>query len=356
MGNNFSAIKEFYSNTTSRKKLNSEYCIVFVYNSPDTINDPIYYSECVYNEELNMILNSFRSVAEYVYHFDGEIAFAEKINNLKNKHNYILVYSMAQNVIGVGRRSFIPLLCDYYGLINIGANTKSTFLARSKDIMFRLVKGIDGVVIPNTYFVNSPEDLLSIPPRIINDVFLLKPTDESASIGLEVIGNTNLSKEKILNHLQDYMSRFPSFCIQEFIEGREVAVPLLRFENNYYCPGISEVDFPEGMSYLDYDAVAIGSYGYIEYDGKLSDQLINSSIKVAKLFGFKSISRVDFRIRGEICYIEDINVNPTVSEYNGVNPLFCNQLNSNPDCVYKLMVFAALNEYGLLEPSLNYSP
>lgn len=356
MKNNFSTIKEFYSDIISRKKLNSEYCVVFVYNSPNTINDPIHFSECVYNEELYMILNSFRTVAEYVYNVDGEEAFIKNVENLKSKHKYILVYSMAQNVIGVGRRSFIPLLCDYYGLINIGADTKSTFLARSKDIMFRIAKDCDGVFFPNTYFINSLDDLLSIPPHIVQDKFLLKPTDESASIGLEVITNTNTPRERILKKLHDYQSRFPSFCIQEFIEGREVAVPLLRFENNYYCPGISEVDFPDGMSYLDYDAVALGSYGYIEYDGELSDQLVNSSIKVAKLLGFKSISRIDFRIREGVCYIEDINVNPTVSENNGVNPLFCNQLNARPDCVYKIMLYTALNDRGLLKPSLNYTP
>lgn len=222
--------------------------------------------------------------------------------------------------------------------------------------MFRLAKGNDGVFFPNTYFVNNPEDLLSVPSHIIHKKHLLKPTDESASIGLEVITDTNQAKEKLIENLRAYMSRFPSFCIQEYIEGREVAVPLLRFNNNYYCPGISEVDFPAGMSYLDYDTVATGSYGFVEYKEELSDMLIYSSIIVAKLFGFKSISRIDFRIRDGIGYIEDINVNPTVSETNGVNPLFCNQLNAKPYCVYQLMVYTALNDLGLLKPSLNHAP
>ena len=84
-----------------------------------TINKLATLSECIFQEELHMIVTSFRKTAEVVYAIDGENKFINCILDLKRKHKYLLVYSMAQNLNGDGRRSLIPLLCDYYNLINM---------------------------------------------------------------------------------------------------------------------------------------------------------------------------------------------------------------------------------------------
>ena len=41
-----------------------------------------------------------------------------------------------------------------------------------------------------------------------------------------------------------------------------------------------------------------------------------------------SCTRIDFRIRDNVPYVEDIGANPTVSEANGVNQLYCHYLSS----------------------------
>lgn len=355
MVGDFSYIQRLYEEIRAKDKLSNEYCVAFVYNSADKIRDTIHASECVFPEERDMIISSFRKSVKWVYSFDGEESFARSISSLKAKHQYVLVYSMAQNLNGIGRRCLVPLLCDYYGLINIGAGFMECVYGGSKYLMYEMLQET-GIRFPKTYYILSKDDLDCLANRMPEGKWLLKPNDESASIGIEVIEMSKYTKSEFKEKLIEYRKMFPIFCLQEFIEGDEVAVPLLKYKSTYYCPGISQVVFRAGKTYLDYDTVALGDCSYCEYTGPLSDILIANSIKVAEKLDYKAISRVDFRIKDEICYIEDIGPNPTISEFNGVNELFRTHLNASGSCVYQLLLFAAMGQNCLFEPSFDNTP
>ena len=72
---------------------------------------------------------------------------------------------------------------------------------------------------------------------------------------------------------------------------------------------------------------------------------------VAKTRNVNDKCRIDFRIRNNIPYIEDIGANPTISTNNGVNQLYCTYLRAEPDCVYAILVYAALIEHNLFKPT-----
>lgn len=349
MFGNFNNIISLFQEIKSQKKLNSEYCIVFVYNSPQTMGDTFHTSECIFPEELHMITSSFNRVATFVYSFDGEEQFIREISALKMKHKYVMVYSMAQNLNGSGRRSLIPLLCEYFHLINIGADFMSCALGRSKEIMYTLLKS-QGFLFPKTFFFRDFDSFDEIPIEIQKGKWLLKPNNESSSIGMEVHCFDKYTLTDIRSLLEKYHTEHPIFCIQEFIEGDEVAVPILKIKDYYYCPGISQVDFPEGMSYISYDMIQLETYGYFEYQGSIKEKLIDISINIAKQLSFTAMSRIDFRIQNNIPYIEDIGVNPTISETNGVNQIYCDYLSSDSWCIYAILVYAALINCGLFEP------
>ena len=349
MINSFNDIQLLFETIKSTPKLNELYCILFIYNSPKTMSDSLHESECVFDEELNMIVSSFRKIAENVYSIDGETEFLRKIPELKQKYKYILVYSMAQNITGNGRRSLIPLLCDYYKLINIGADFMSCTFGRSKDIMYSLLYP-KGIPFPETYYIYDDETIINIFPKIKTGKWLLKPNNESSSIGMQVHTFDGYTIEKIKDYFHSYQKKYPVFCVQKFIEGEEVAVPILKISDKYYCPGISQVVFPEGKNYIDYDMVALETYGYCEYSGPIREQLINISVQVTKSLNLTAMPRIDFRICNNTPYIEDIGANPTISESNGVNQLYCDYLQAEPWCVYAILVYAALIEHQLFKP------
>ena len=347
---NFEYVIKLFEIIKQYPRLGDDYAIFFVYNSPRTMRDTRHLSECILEEELNMILTSFRKVALHVYAIDGEEEFIRSIPKYRKSFKNLLVYSMAQNLNGDGRRSLVPLLCDYYGLINIGANFISTVMGRSKDIMYSILKP-KGFIFPKTYYIYNDTDVDIVFHFIRNGIWLLKPNNESSSIGMQVHDFSQYSDSTLRSLLTEYHKAYPVYCIQEFIDGEEVAVPILKIKTGYYCPGVSQVKFPQGKNYIDYDMVELETYSYFEYDGNLKEKMFEISANVAKTLKLTAMSRIDFRIRNNIPYIEDIGANPTISTNNGVNQLYCTYLRAEPDCVYAILVYAALIEHNLFKPT-----
>lgn len=100
---NDQSIHKLYNTIIHTKPLSSEYAVVFVYNEESRIEDTEHSSECITSIERDMIINSFRKSVQYVYAINGEDSFINMISTLKKKHQYIFVYSMAQNIAGIGR-------------------------------------------------------------------------------------------------------------------------------------------------------------------------------------------------------------------------------------------------------------
>ena len=348
---NFEYIIKLFKAINQCPSLGDNYCIIFVYNSPQTMQDTRHLSECILEEELNMILTSFKKVAKHVYAIDGEEKFISSIHKYKKHFKHLLVYSMSQNLDGDGRRSLIPLLCDYYGLINIGANFISTVMGRTKDIMYSIIEP-KGFIFPKTFYIYNDLDLDEVIHFIKKGIWLLKPNNESSSIGMQVHNFSQYRDSELRSLLVKYHKEYPVYCIQEFIDGEEVAVPILKIKEKYYCPGISQVKFPQGKNYIDYDMVALETYDYFEYNGNLKEKLFEISVNVAKTLKLTSMSRIDFRILNNTPYIEDIGANPTISANNGVNHLYCEYLQATPDCVYAVLVYTALIEHNLFKPPL----
>ena len=349
---NDSIIPELYKMISSMKPLSEQYAVIFVYNEESLIEDKEHSSECIPSIERDMITDSFRKSMQFVYPINGESSFIEMLPKIKKKHTYVMVYSMAQNINGTGRRSLIPLLCDYYKLINIGSDFLSSTLSGDKELMYKLIAPYVNSNIPSTIYVNNSTNLKEILRSLTYGIYMLKPNDESASIGVKRIEFSLSNTEDTLKLLMDYQKKYSQFCIQEYIDGPEIEIPLLFYEEKYYCPGCVKIVNSNLSGYLDYDTVKMDDYSFIEYNNTLSAEIINCSKKVAKALNFKTICRIDFRIKDNIPYIIDIGANPTISFHSSTNFIFRNQFNDE-SAVYRLLLFMGLNKAGLFKPSFD---
>ncbi|MBO5138883.1 MAG: ATP-grasp domain-containing protein [Bacilli bacterium] len=334
-------IYKLYNAIIHTKLLSAEYAVVFVYNEESLIDDIEHSTECITSIEKDMIINSFRKSAQYVYAINGEDSFIRMISTLKKKHHYIFVYSMAQNIAGIGRRSLVPLLCDYCKLNNIGSNFYASTLGGDKELMYKLIVSHVNNNIPFTVYINETTNLTQILESIESGTYILKPNDESASIGVEKIDISRENTTDILNKLTIYRKKHLHFCIQEYIDGPEIEVPLLFHEHEYYCPGCVEILNSSPSGYLDYDTVKMDDYSFEEYTGELSTDIITCSKDVAKALGFETICRIDFRIKNNVPYIIDIGANPTISFHSSTNYIFRKRFGDS-SAVYQLLLFIGL--------------
>ena len=349
---NVQNIYELYNTLIHTKPLSSDYAVVFVYNEESLIEDIEHSSECITPIERDMIINSFRKSAQYVYATNGEDTFINAISTLEKKHKYIFVYSMAQNIAGIGRRSLVPLLCNYYKLNNIGSDFYSSTLGGDKELMYTLLAPYVNSNIPFTVYIDESTNLKETLDKIESGTYILKPIDESASIGVKKVDISNENTTNILNQLIKYQEKYLRFCIQEYIDGLEIEVPLLFYENDYYCPGCVQIINSSPSGYLDYDTVKMDDYSFKEYTGELSKDLIYCGKKVAAALGFETICRIDFRIKNNTPYIIDIGANPTISFHSSTNYIFRERF-GDESAVYQLLLFISLANAKLFKPSLD---
>lgn len=339
--------REFYS----CGKLNKKFAIVFVYNDCNNADD-LHQSECITPNEHLMILNSFREIAEFVYSFNSEDSFIENIKLLQFKHKHLLVYSMAQNINGIGRRALIPLICKYYNLINIGSNEYSSFLSGDKKLMHQLLCN-ENLNFPQTIFIdryNFP-NLIDTIKSISDGKYIIKPIDESASIGVKVVNYSRHNMVELEKELLKYALKYNSFCLQEFIDGKEVEVPVMKIREEFFSPGVCEIVFEQCTNYLDYDTVGMNAYGFTTYTD-FKQKIVDNAKCVAKTLEFDVLGRIDFRIKNGIPYIIDIGANPTISTHSTTNYLFKKVFGSE-SIVYHLLVIISLMRHNLFKPSLD---
>lgn len=346
-----SYIKKLYEDFYAQSKLNKDYAIIFVYNSPKNA-DEMHKTECIYPIEHEMIFNSFCKVAQYVYSYSSEDEFISEVNRLKIRHEYLLVYSMAQNISGIGRRTLIPLICRYYNLINIGSNEYASFLSGNKKLMHELLSRNHDLYFPKTIYINNstPSQLENIVKSIHTGIYMIKPIDESASIGVKMLNFNDYNLGDLVNELYAYNQIYSSFCLQEYISGTEIEVPLVMINNDYFCPGICQILFECNSQYLDYDTVGVDAYDFTFYS-KNTSKIITNAVSAVRQLNFDVISRVDYRIHNGTPYIIDIGANPTVSTHSTTNFLF-KRLFDDESSIYHLLVIRALIQNGLFKPSL----
>lgn len=345
-------IKELYKCFLNREKLGINYAIIFVFN--DTNNaDKMHWTECITPIEYRMIMKSFFQISQYVYSFNSEDKFIKSIPSLKLKHKNILVYSMAQNVKGNGRRVLIPLICKYYNLINIGSNESSSFLSGDKKLMFNLLNNIKELHFPSSIYCDSQSNtgFKSIIRNLPNGKYILKPNDESASIGVTLLDYNNSYTNKAIEIIEEYSKIYSSFVIQELIDGDEVEITLLNVNNCFYCPGVCQIIYDKDSLYLDYDTIGADAYDFAEYEGNKED-IINAALIVAQKLNFNVISRIDFRIADDTPYIIGIGANPTISTHSSANYEFRKVFGSESS-IYHILVMKSMMDNNLFEPPLN---
>lgn len=348
------SIDNYYLEINGLSKFNKDFCVLFVFNTDKEIRDNIHTSECITDTEKMMIINSFRKSFTYVYEIPGENHFIENAKNIQKKHKYILVYSMAQNIDGVGRRSLIPLLCDYFGFINIGSSIWASTLGGNKMAMQYLIeRKYKEILFPFTIHISHLDNIEKIVNSIPTGSYILKPNSESASIGVEKLHISKNNRNYFINYLTTYQKKYPNFCIQEFIQGDEVEVPLIFLDQEIYCPGVCLIE--KKSDFLDYDTVELDNYEFRLYSKNINSELIGISKQIAQCLGFDTICRVDYIINGQGAYIIDIGPNPTISRHSSTNFLFRNLFYNDETFVYRLLAINALISHKLFKPSFNES-
>jgi D-alanine-D-alanine ligase len=236
-----------------------------------------------------------------------------------------IVFNLVETVAGRGSMIFFSTaLLDFLRLPYTGCRTDAMFMTSNKPLAKKILNA-DGIATPA--WVTIDEDFTG---TASGDTYLLKPSWEDASVGLddEFILRTS-SPQELRDALLGRRNKLGMECFAEaYIDGREFNVSLLACERGVrVLPGaeILFVDYPaDKLKVLDYRAKWVeDSFEYdntrrtldiAPEDAGLLECLQSIALRCWHLFGLRGYARVDFRVdqKGRPWVLE-INANPCLS-------------------------------------------
>lgn len=285
-------------------------------NSDDYVEYSIK-SEFLSDDEEIKIVTALHNNGFSVRQFYNEEDFIEYVSSsnhqeLSNK----IVISTAQKGTKIGRKSLIPAICDLYGISHVGSNPYVVSLCRDK-YRCGCILATNGMPVPDAWLYQPANGWLPNPPSTMNQQVIIKPNYEASSIGIDAFNVCNNSTiYKKVHQLESIYHQ--EIIVEKFIAGYEIEVPVIVANNTpmVFIPAGIKLDGNKKMGnrILDYNLRNNDAYAYYDFsceDPKTSKNVLDFSIKAAKILNIKGFGRIDFRVTEDGSpYITDIATNP----------------------------------------------
>lgn len=339
-------LKNFF-NEMEQKKYPVNATFIFVYNNYNTYMDDPHLEECFDDSEVHEIIDSISDIFNKVLFFGAEKEFVEWCSTQQNPSQRTYVYTMAQAVEGFGRRTLVPALCQYYGFINLNADTYMSAIGCNKETMYKLLKanGFNNILAPTIFCtqlkdINFEKIYLELGNHII-----LKPINESCCIDTYVL--EDYSEEELASYASKLLTKYGHAMIQKYICGEEIGITVTWHNGNMHTLTPMQILFASGKKHLTHTDSFYGNYELKPC--VVSEDLLETCRKMSLALGFHCITRYDFRhINGDY-YLFDLSPNPTINGYTSSNYAARSTLSCDHRGILRLMVY---EKFALFEPSL----
>ncbi|MGX7264548.1 ATP-grasp domain-containing protein [Enterococcus crotali] len=328
-------------------ELKSDYVVLMVNTLFDeninmlsaSVSEQISVSDLSYKDLLQIETN-FRMSCEYYrfYHSAAEFLGSILLGEL-DVEKKLLLYATTHIDKTNNGRSVLPLIANKQNVISLTGDTYALTITKNKHDYFRILEGI--VPIPVTYKYEENKEYLLKYPAIV------KPTLECCAKGVTLVSNFNeLVKEceKLTNNLNQ------NIIIQEFIDGIEINVPILKM-NEEYLPLPPTVIAPNNnCDILTEKIIKEKNYHYIEPKDQgypLTSDIIKLvhkySILISKQLNLGGLSRIDFRLdkKGE-AYVFDIASIPYLTQSDACCLSIKHLFPENPLALYQALIGSVL--------------
>ncbi|NLL23669.1 MAG: D-alanine--D-alanine ligase [Tissierellia bacterium] len=193
------------------------------------------------------------------------------------------------------------------GVRYVGCGILNSAILMDKE-MGRKVMREAGIPVVSTVTVYKGNGV----PEDIDFPAFVKPSSMGSSIGTSKVKN----RTELLGALQLAFLYDDKALIEEFIDGREVECSVL----NGKVSGVGEI-LP-AHEFYDYEAkyysAASKTLIPADLDPDIVQRIQDISAQAAELFGLDTLSRIDFFVRGEEIFLNEINTMPgftTISMY-----------------------------------------
>lgn len=303
------------------------------------------FDEFFSREEFAEISSAIYNIFGFVKVFYSEVEFVKYVIENTIDIDNTIVFNFSRDGIHEGKKSLIPAFCDLFGIKYTGSNAFVISLLRNKYVFSNFLYQL-GVPVPNTCIYDKELGFISGLPT--KGKKIIKCVNESASIGLT---NSNIIEikdttpyEKIV-HIMNTM-KTNKVLIQDYIEGDECEVLVLKYKQHYYALDPIMLKIPNSpiitssiSNSYDYEFCLLSD----NYNKELCNKIYKCAEKAAALLNIKTYARFDFRIDSDKNYLLfDIAGTPYTIKHSSINYIFKKYGLSYQD-IYKTIVQVTKN-------------
>lgn len=280
--------------------------IILNVNSDSSIQTKIIENREYTRNELRDILHkSFSKFIDEIIFYDNFERFKRSVFN--HLDDFVLNFDFGYN--SRIRNMSVPAFCENYKIKYFNPDPYVQVLCQDKFMTEKFAENF-GIKVPKSLLVfahsYNKEILANFEYPII-----IKPNYESESIGITQNSIVeNMEQADIA--LKQLMKDFDGILVEEYIEGREVAITILENEGELFFEEV-ELIFPESneFKYQAYTSEIKQKIGIeIEKSCYLSDKDIINLKQLYKNLSPNKLIRVDGRIKNAEFYLIEINANP----------------------------------------------
>ncbi|KAB2952708.1 ATP-grasp domain-containing protein [Heliorestis acidaminivorans] len=224
-----------------------------------------------------------------------------------------LVFNLSYGIQGRARYTHVPGILEMLGIPYVGSGPETQAIALDK-VVTKVILMHKGLPTPRFCVLEKADSPLT---EDLSYPLIVKPKDESISLGLRIVHNEEELRAGVANIYE--MFQAPTL-VEEYIEGREINVGLLGNDPVQALPPV-ELDFGEGEQIFSYeDKMEISGRKVRKIcPANLSEAEIERLQKLAidafKALGCFDAARVDFRLdKDGNPYILEINSLPSLGE------------------------------------------
>lgn len=252
------------------------------------------------------------STINYTGYSDYNSFKRDLIDEKLNKSNVeYLVYSTAQIGVDLERRCYVPWLCKEHHLRILTCDSYRLSLLMNKAHHFYLLKLLGHIPETNIYYGQK-----NLQISIQSEYVILKPALECAAVGVKKLINNDIQIKDEVLHMKNLYNQ--NIIIQEYIDGYEVSVPVIKKGKNYVALPPVWVIFEDDI--LTYTAVDDFKYSFkvlpnisFPYNDVIP-KLLEHAEQTMSFLGTDGLTRVDYRIKNsEEYYVFDIAALPVLA-------------------------------------------
>ncbi|MDE6284230.1 MAG: hypothetical protein K2M17_00600 [Bacilli bacterium] len=262
-------------------------------------------SEYFSEEEFEYILTALKECKYNVVCYFDENEFIADFLNSKIRFNDYLVFNLARNGYGVGKKSLIPTFCDLNNIKYTASNGYACSIARNKFHVNALLKYL-GLNSLESYVFNGNWLNGKKPNTSNGKKFITKPLFESASQGVSeksiydpiLSGSIDKFVENNFYRLNQSL-----LIVQEFIEGYEAKTTIIDWDKPYALPPVGvQINNEQNLGNLIISDEIAFNYEHKNYllnnvlGDEFADKIRRDAVKVYNALGMQNYGRIDCRI------------------------------------------------------------